>query len=58
MDEHHEQREREEGDSEEIRPSIDALDPSGAYANTPGRTGRPPGEGPEHPGDETVPPPD
>lgn len=49
--------EAEQNGDEEIEPTPGSPDPSGAHANTPGRTGRPPGEGPEHPGDETVPPP-
>jgi hypothetical protein len=55
MTEPNEQAERDEPEGE-IRPTPESPDPSGAYANTPGRTGRPPGEGPEHPADETVTP--
>jgi hypothetical protein len=41
----------------EVKPMPEAPDPGGAYSDAPGRTGRPAGEGPENPADETVPPP-
>jgi hypothetical protein len=43
-----------EHEENEIRPSTESPDPSGAYGVHPGRTGKPP-EG-ERPADETVPP--
>jgi hypothetical protein len=57
MDEERKPAEREETEPDAIRPTPDAVDPSGAHANTPGRTGRPPAVGTEHAADETVPPP-